>query len=33
MMVFSINTSTGALTEIGSPIAFPGATTLAYAGP
>jgi 6-phosphogluconolactonase len=32
MMVFTIGTG-GTLTEIGSPIAFAGATTLAYAGP
>src|SRR5580700_8651686 len=33
MMVFSINPSTGALIQIGSPVAFAGATALVYAGP
>ncbi len=33
MMVFSIATTTGALTQIGSPVSFAGATALAYVGP
>jgi 6-phosphogluconolactonase len=33
LMVFSINASSGSLTQVGSPVAFPGATELAYAGP
>jgi hypothetical protein len=33
LMVFSINPSSGSLTPVGSPVAFPGATALAYAGP
>lgn len=32
MMVFSIDASTGALTQIGSPIPFPAATAIAYVG-
>jgi len=33
LIAFSINTSTGALTQIGSPVAFAGVTALTYVGP